>query len=225
MQHGFPEIDLNEILTENTGIEPFAFLDGGSMPTDLALIKAIAGRIQAQTYFEIGTWRGESVANAASVVNTCYTLNLSDDELRRRNLPENYIQLHRHFSKHLPNVNHLFGDSRSFDFRPYEGKMDLVFVDGDHHHDSVVNDTKIAFRLIKPTGAIVWHDYSNSPEHTRFNVAHGIWKGCEPDKRSGLRAVSNTLCAVYLPFELPSSPRNYPRDPGKGFRLLIEKIV
>ncbi len=224
MQNGFPEVDLQDLLTQKSVVEPFAFLDGGSLPTDLALLKALAQRVQADTYFEIGTWRGESVANVASVVPQCYTLNLSDEELQRRQLPQEYIGLHRHFSKHKPNIEHLFGDSRSFDFGPYEGKMDLVFVDGDHHFDSVVNDTKIAFRLIKKGGAIVWHDYSNSPEQTRFNVAHAIWDACPPEKQKDLRAVSHSLCAAYLPFEMPVRERKYPQNPQKGFKISIEKL-
>jgi predicted O-methyltransferase YrrM len=224
MQNGFPEVDIRAVLQQTTVVEPFAFLDGGSLPTDLALLKALATRIGAETYFEIGTWRGESVANVASTVPRCYTLNLADEELKRRQLPPEYIGLHRHFSKNMSNITHLFGDSRTFDFSAYEGKMDLVFVDGDHHFDSVVNDTKIAFRLIKKGGAIVWHDYSNSPEQTRFNVAHAIWEGCLPEKRNQLRAISNTLCAAYLPFDLPATTRKYPRNPQNGFRLVIEKL-
>ncbi|MEZ5174011.1 MAG: class I SAM-dependent methyltransferase [Bacteroidia bacterium] len=223
MHNGFPELNLRDILPQSIDVEPFAFLDGGSLPTDLALIKALALKINAGKYFEIGTWRGESVANAASVVSECYTLNLSDEELKRRGLPEKYIGLHRHFSDGNPRITHLFGDSRAFDFSAFEGKMDLVFVDGDHHFDSVVNDTKTAFRLIRDGGAIIWHDYSHSPEQTRFNVAHAIWLGCPADKRKYLRAVSNTLCAVYIPFELPFSEREYPRDPQGGFKISISK--
>lgn len=223
MQNGFPELNLRDILPQLIDVEPFAFLDGGSLPTDLALIKALAVKITAGKYFEIGTWRGESVANAASVVPECFTLNLSDEELKRRGLPEKYIGMHRHFSEGNSRITHLFGDSRVFDFSAYEGKMDLVFVDGDHHFDSVVNDTKTAFRLIREGGAIIWHDYSYSPEQTRFNVAHAIWQASPADKRKDLRAVSNTLCAVYLPFELPASERVYPRDPQGGFKLSISK--
>ncbi|MEX1187615.1 MAG: class I SAM-dependent methyltransferase, partial [Bacteroidia bacterium] len=159
----------------------------------------------------------------AEFVPKCYSLNLSDEELQRRGLPQNYIDLHRHFSQGNPRITHLFGDSRSFDFTPYEGKSDLVFIDGDHHFDSVVEDTRTAFRLVSEKGIIVWHDYSNSPESTRWNVAHAIWKGCPDEKKAGLRAISHTLCAAYLPFEIKSSERIYPRNPGKGYEITIRK--
>jgi predicted O-methyltransferase YrrM len=53
----------------------------------------------------------------------------------------------------------LFGDSAAFDFGPYEGQMDLVFIDGSHAFEYVKNDTEAAKRMIKASGGwIVWHD-------------------------------------------------------------------
>ena len=224
MPQGFPEIDFHDLAADKETVKPFAFLDGGSLPTDLALLKIIARKVDAKSYFEIGTWRGESVANVADVVEKCFTLNLSDQELKRRNMSDEYIHLHGHFSRNNPRITHLHGDSRTFNFDEYLGKMDLVFVDGDHHYDSVVKDTQTAFKLIKSGGAIVWHDYSNSPEQVRFNVARAIYQGTPDKLRPKLRAVSHTLCAVYLPFEMPSAPRNYPRNPESGFEITLTKI-
>ena len=223
LDNGFPEIDFNDLLEDEILVKPFAFLDGGSLPTDLALLKLLAKKFKAKNYFEIGTWRGESVSNVADVVEECYSLNLSDEEIKSRGMSDEYIGLHRHFSKNNPRITHLFGDSRSFDFSEYEGKFDLVFVDGDHHFDSVVHDTQTAFKLISDKGIIVWHDYSNSPESTRWNVAHAIWKGCPTDKRKHLRAVSHTLCAVFLPHKMNSKTRKYPKNPESGFEIRIKK--
>ncbi len=223
LKNGFPEIDFNELLEDEISVNPFAFLDGGSLPTDLALLKVLAKKFHASNYFEIGTWRGESVSNVAEIVEECYTLNLSDEEIRSRGMSEEYIGLHRHFSKNNPRIKHLYGDSRTFDFSEFEGKFDLVFIDGDHHFDSVVHDTQTAFKLISERGIIVWHDYSNSPETTRWNVAHAIWEGCPPDKRKNLRSVSHTLCAIYLKHDFKSMPRHYPRNPQAGFEVVIKK--
>lgn len=219
---GLPEVSLGEFIKSPVTVEPFAFLDGGSLPTDLALIQALAQQIQAKSYFEIGMWRGESLMNAARVVERCYSLNLSVQEMRARNWPEDYIQLHGHFVKKSPNINLLEGDSRSFDFSNYKGKQDLVFVDGDHHFDSVVSDTENAFRLLcNENSAIIWHDYGFSPETVRWNVLHAILKGAPADKRKHIYAVSNTLCAIYYPHPLPVQKRKYPTRPGHHFALTI----
>ena len=36
---------------------------------------------------------------------------------------------------------------------------DFVYIDGDHSFDGVMRDTKEAFRVIRPGGCIMWHDY------------------------------------------------------------------
>lgn len=220
---GLPEIPFFDLVESDSVVEPYAFLDGGSLPTDLALLKALAGR-NCQTYFEIGTWRGESVRNVAEVVKACTTLHLGPEIMRQRGWDEAYIAGHEHFSANHPHILHLHGDSRVFDFTHYFGKQDLVFVDGDHHFDSVVSDTRNAFRLLRnDRSMIVWHDYGTSPEHVRWNVLHGILEGTPPEKRKNLYAVSNTLCAVYLPGQFKTVSRAYPGEPHTYFSVHLQK--
>jgi hypothetical protein len=99
-------------------------------------------------------------------------------------------------------ITQLLGDSATFDYSAYEGKMDFVFVDGSHSYEYVVSDTKTALRLLKPTGGIIlWHDY-----------ATGAWPGVtqalnefyQKDHRfQGLRRIHDTsLCLLCIP---PSS--------------------
>lgn len=222
---GLPEIPFEQFLpAQGVTVSPFAFLDGGSLPTDLALIRLLASKTPAETYFEIGTWRGESVMQAAQVFTKAYTLNLPDAEMRRRGWDEDYIQLHRHFSENQANVVHLQGDSRKFDSAEFHGLCNMVFVDGDHHYDSVVNDTRLAFRLLKPNGIIIWHDYAHSPEQVRWNVFHGILEGTPDAERKHLYAVSNTLCAIYFPqYSGETRFRKYPSTPNPGFELTLQK--
>lgn len=226
LHEGFPEIRFQDLLpTEGVEVSPFAFLDGGSLVTDLALIKMLGSRLKAQTYFEIGTWRGESVCQAAAVIPKCTTLNLSVDEMRRRNWDSRYIDLHGFYSRKNPAITHLEGDSRNFDFGAYLAKQDLVFVDGDHHVDSVIQDTETAFKLVSPeNGAIIWHDYAHSPESIRWNVLYAIWKGTPPNKRKHLYTVSNTLCAIYFPGgNFTTRKRSYPATPDPGFSVHLKK--
>lgn len=56
-------------------------------------------------------------------------------------------------------IEQLFGDSRTFDFSQWFGKVDLVIVDAGHDYDCAVADTKTSFRLLRPGGIIVWDDY------------------------------------------------------------------
>jgi predicted O-methyltransferase YrrM len=55
----------------------------------------------------------------------------------------------------------LIGDSHQIvaaDFTAKHGKMDFVFVDGDHSRAGVAQDTELAKKLISASGAIGWHD-------------------------------------------------------------------
>ena len=54
-------------------------------------------------------------------------------------------------------IEQLWGDSLSFDFAPL-GPFELIYVDGSHARPWVDKDTENAFKLLAPTGAILWDD-------------------------------------------------------------------
>ena len=203
LDNGLPLLHLEELFPDFTEtISPYAYLSGATMPIDIALLKAIARRQNAQSYFEIGTWRGESVANVAAVVPHCVTLNLPKEAILKLTGDERYADAHAFFSKNLSNVTHLEGNSQKFDFTPYMGQFDLVFIDGDHHSDAVKKDTQTAFELLRnDNSVIVWHDYGYDPETIRWSVLAAIWEGTPEEKRGRLYHVANTMCAIYLPGE------------------------
>ena len=200
-------------------ITPFSFLGGGSLATDIALIKGMVKQQQECTYFEIGTWRGESVSNVATDAQHCYTLNLSDDELISLGKDEEYISQQSFFSKKLPHVTHLKGNSFQFDFSPYYNKCNVVFIDGGHDYASVLNDTQIAFKLLKDENSvIIWHDYVHGSGEIRWDVLKGIYNGTPDDKKEQLFSVSNTLCAFYTNKKLPTIDNNL-LTPTKNFEV------
>lgn len=220
---GLPVIDICELLPGfSETVDPFCYLDGGSMPIDLALLKGLAKQIPNCEYFEIGTWRGESAANVASVVAHCTTLNLPDAEMISMGLSKKYVDLHRFFSKDLANVTHLQANSQTFDFKSIGKQFDLLFIDGDHHYESVKNDTKAAFSLLKNENSIiVWHDYGHTPNDVRWDVLKGILDGTPENKRKYLYHVSNTLCAIYTTKPLHTYKQETIEVPTKKFKIEI----
>ena len=104
------------------------------------------------------------------------------------------------FLKNSNRIEHVFGDSKTFDFHRLNELFDLVFIDGDHSHDYVINDTqKIVQHAIHSQSILVWHDYAHSPEQFRPEVLHGILSALDHNHHPRLFHVSNSLCAVWLP--------------------------
>jgi len=223
---GLPCIDFHQFLPAGgMEVKPFAFLDGGSLPTDLALLKSLSLRNNVRDYMEIGTWRGESVANVAATGAHCVTINLPDEEMRKMGMPEDYIRIHRHFSENTPNILHVQAHSHHFDFNSLNKKFDLIFIDGDHHSDSITKDTRTAFSLLKDENSvIVWHDYALSPETPRFEVLSGILNGCPEEHRKHLYHVSNTLCAIFTRERFEAKALQPNRKPEKVFKIIVESI-
>ena len=223
LPEGLPTVELSEFIDETENIAPYSFLEGSSLPTDFALLRSICRRNQAKDYLEIGTWRGESAANVAPFVEHCYSLNLPDETMRRMGLDEDYINMHRFFSKDIPNITHLQADSQTFDFASLNKKFDVIFLDGDHHTESIAKDTQNAFRLLKDDNSvIVWHDYGMGTETTRFNVLAGILDGCPPENIKHLYRVSHTLCAIYTKRELNASLVKPNAKPEMSFEVKLK---
>jgi len=225
-KYGLPEglktVSIEQFISREEEIEPYGFLEGSSLPTDFALLRSICRQNQVEDYLEIGTWRGESAANVAPLVKNCYTLNLPDDEMRRMGMEEAYIGMHRCFSKQVENIIHLKADSQTFDFTSLNKKFDLIFLDGDHHTESVMNDTRNAFRLLKDDNSmIVWHDTGEGTETTRFSVLAGILDGCPPEHIPHLYRVSNSLCAIFTKKELKAEIVKPNSVPELSFKVKI----
>lgn len=225
--NGFPILPIDKLSQDKElEVHPYSFLDGGSLPTDLGLLKLLAKQYNAKNYFEIGTWRGESAANIAPLVNKCYTLNLSKEELKQMDKSDEYINMHRFYSNGIPNINHLEGNSLNYDFDSLKTKFDLIFIDGDHHYNGVKNDTVRVFKhLVHEKSIVVWHDYAFSPENIRHEVFHGILDGLPDNVKQNIYHVSNTLCAVYIPNidnSIETYKMNPPLTPSKEFKVTIK---
>jgi hypothetical protein len=114
-----------------------------------------------QRIFEIGTGFGRATTLAAlhAPLAEIFTLSLPGNPATGRLF---------HGQTWAQQIRQLEGDSREFDYTPWHGKMDFVFVDGWHKSPIVEMDTAAAFRLVSPTGWIAWHDVStDTPDVVR----------------------------------------------------------
>ena len=219
-----PTIDMLDLFPNlNESINTYSFLSGTSLITDLLLLKSLAKKFDECSYLEIGSWRGESLANVSEVSKDCTSLTLSADEMRSFGFGDEFIRVHGVFLDNKDGITKHEHDSHTFDFKKFGKLFDLIFVDGDHSYKGVFNDTSKVFPYRKnEKSIIVWHDYGNNTEEVRYTTLKGILDGIPKDKHKNLYHVSNTLCAVYIEdLDLATSKISFPSFPNKVFSLSI----
>jgi len=223
LPRGLPVVEMDQLIgTGSIKRGPMTYLDGGSLPTDMLLLAGLAERIEQCAYFEIGTWRGESVATVASRAASCFTLCLSDKEMQARGMNTAAIASHGFFSRGLKNVTQLRGDSRSYDFGKLNRKFDLIFIDGDHHYDFIKSDTENIFSyLVHEKSIVVWHDYGLFPDKVRFEVLAAILDGVGEERARRVYHVGHTKSAIYTGEVLPAKPADFQREPEEFFSTEI----
>ncbi|GEM_PF-1316148 len=147
---------------------------GNVRPAEAQVLATLTAYLKPQKVFEIGTYNGfstlhfEENAPADAII---YTLDLPEDK-KAIALKNDLIEAHRdtkninmnewkyfYTGRGRERIVELFGDSMTFDFSPYHGKIDLLFVDANHSYAYVKSDTHNAFRMLAPGGVILWHDY------------------------------------------------------------------
>lgn len=177
-----PNIVLNKIISAKEVISTVELngVQGNTTPYEQAVLNMFIKETCPKTIFEIGTFDGRTTLNFAinsKVGTTIFTFDLpknttsaaalnvysSDQKLINTNITGSRFSSER--GKKLTEgreIKQLFGDTATFDFSPYYGSIDLVFVDAAHTYEYVKNDSEIALKLLKGgKGTILWHDYDD----------------------------------------------------------------
>ncbi|MDN3690879.1 class I SAM-dependent methyltransferase [Chryseobacterium tructae] len=217
-----PQIDM-KLLGDKVAEDIDSFiLDGGSLITDLQLLKTLSMRNDVNSYIEIGTWRGESVYNVAKYTEDCTTINLSKKEMKEMGLHVKYAEQHGILSQKNPQINHLEANTKFFDFTSLGKKYDLVFIDGDHSYEMVLNDTKKVFdNLLHENSIVVWHDYAYNPLKIRYEVFQAILDGVGKENHGYLYHPQNTMCAIFIKGKFPTTPFDDKAAPTKILNVKI----
>ena len=162
------EVDLSRLVS----------VGGNITVEEMTVIAALVKARKAATCFEIGTFDGrttENIARNQPAGACCYTLDLPAPETESKMATKlalatgdtTYIMKDQsgtrisETSKNGGKIKQLYGDSAKFDFTPYYGKIDLMFVDGSHSYEYVLSDTEAAYKMVRSGGIILWHDYDS----------------------------------------------------------------
>jgi len=171
----------------------------------LACLALITRATKPKAIFEIGTFRGRTALNFALNApedGKVYTLDLplvgrdeaidascqADGSIIR----ESATGCDYRGSDVEPKIEQLFGDSRTFDFSPYYGGMDLVYIDGAHDYEAVRRDSEQALRMLSPGGYVLWDEFCNYGDY--HDVTRAVLDVVPKGK---VIQVENTQLAVY----------------------------
>lgn len=165
--------------TLDTEVSMFAGVDllrvvGGTSDLEAWILAVLSKR--ARLMFEFGTatgrtaylWARNSPPDAKVVTLTLglehvttYRREQGDAESDIRNaLKESQFSTFYYSSTPVASkITQLYGDSKTFDESPWEGRCDLVFVDGSHARSYVLSDSRKAIRMARPGALVLWHDY------------------------------------------------------------------
>ncbi len=159
----YPEVALSRLLDRTT---PARVMELPAEPyhvseTELLALALLSSQVRARTIFEFGTADGRTTRNLAANVapgGRVYTLNLQLhlDATHSQTVPVGFRFLG---SPEAERITQLWGRSTEFEFAPYLGGCQLVFVDADHSEAAVWADSQVAMRLVdREAGVVVWHD-------------------------------------------------------------------
>lgn len=206
-----PKIAADEILADDTTVQlsRLAGVSGNISPAELMIIAAVVKQRQPALCFEIGTFDGRTTQNIAAnqpPAGKCYTLDLPPQDANQAALPlacgdQTYINKPVSGARissqaRSEKITQLQGDSGKFDFSPYFGQVDLMFVDGSHSFEYVLSDTEAAWKMVKPGGWIFWHDYDN---HWWPGVTRALNQLQAQDPRfQAMRHIANTTLCFLL---------------------------
>lgn len=151
---------------------------GGSLTLlEMSVILAAAKIILPTQVFEIGTFLGNTTLNLALNIpddSIIFTLDLDHQhagKMKQDVADAPLTEIHLASKSSLDfirspvegKIRTLTGDSTAFDFSPWYGSVELIFIDGGHDFATVKSDTENAFRMARKDKAscILWHDYRN----------------------------------------------------------------
>ena len=130
---------------------------------ELLTVAAICRQRRPKRVLEIGTFTGATSLLIAMNVG-------QDDQIFSLDLPPTesvgYVAGSSFVgTPYAHKITQLYGDSREFDFSPWYGTIDLVFIDANHTYPFVKADSDTAFKLLAPGGVVMWDDYIWLPEY------------------------------------------------------------
>ncbi len=150
------------------------------------VLAELVAHLQPKRSFEFGTFLGQAtlvIAMNSPSDAQVFTLDLPPTLDK---IPDDASDLHiiRRMKSQLAQrlqgtdwygtrIQQLYGDTKAFDYAPYHDSIDFCLIDASHTYSYVFNDSLAAFRMIRPGGVLLWHDYES------MRSEYGVTRFCD----------------------------------------------
>jgi hypothetical protein len=201
-QQAVPAVAFTDLFPDPAGlhfsVDPASFSRHGwnvKLHEEVYLSAAVAV-LKPLILFEIGTFDGNTtrrLAESAPAEATIYTIDLPEEMFDATQGPEAFsgarVGERYQSSPARSKIKQFRADATTFDFSPFYGTVDFIFVDAAHDYPHGLADSRAALRMIRPGGTIVWHDF----EPYWSGLVHAI---CEVARGLPLKRLAGTSMAV-----------------------------
>ena len=162
------------------------------------------------TYVEIGCYAGGSACLMLQRPNTrVISIDLGNP------IPEEVVHINvKKLNKFNNPYNYLKGNSQTYEMvnrlKELTNEIDILFIDGDHSYQSVINDFMLYEELVKSGGYIIFDDYRD--------------EGCPGTKAAVDEIVRSVNDRYYITGTLPNTFGARPDTLLEGNDFIIQKI-
>jgi predicted O-methyltransferase YrrM len=126
------------------------------------LLGGLTKLLRPSVIFEFGTFTGSTTKLLADSAPDAvvHTIDLPDNEFTWDPwIAQRVGETFRSDAKYAKQIVQHRANTRRFEFTPFHGQCQLVFIDASHQYEDVLLDSEVALKLLSPTGLLVWDDY------------------------------------------------------------------
>ncbi len=163
---------------ESIKLKEFKGTDGGVSLVEILLLCWLAQQRRPRIILEIGTFQGITTLNLA--LNSPPETKVITVDLPAMKNSTHFYQTDPELSLQRPRsglwkdygvenkIIQILCDTADLASDQLPENVDMIFIDGSHSYEYVLNDTELVLNIVSPKGIILWHDYDEVSQVYRY---------------------------------------------------------